>query len=669
MKHVLTTASVLALSTTPLLAQDDGYYQLPTLLLDVGYEATAPLRTGVTVDVLTEEDLQNDGDTRVVDILARTPGLTIRSNGPLGTNASIAIRGVSQQNIAVRIDGIDVSDPSGTQVAYDFGGLTGGDIGQIEILRGSQSALYGSEAIGGAINITTKRATREGLSAEGFLEYGSYETFRSAATLFNKGEGHETAVTLSYVTSAGFSAADEDGLNYGTSDPSDTNDEDDGFEARRLSFSGSYELGGGAAELQISGFAEESQYDYDESYNFGSGPQVFDGTPDDVTDVEQYGLRAALKFEAGRVDHELSASYFEVSRVLHGTSLSFQTRENGEEIDPVTPPYAGAPYPFRFKYDGERHTYGYQAGVDLSPRTRLVAGLRRTREIYADHTYGEYRYEDFFTGDIVYDSYDNDQDADTTVDSLYGELVMRPNADIDLSLALRHDEHSEFGGFTTARLSGMWRAAPDLSFRANLANGYRAPSNYELYDAYSGNSDLSPETSVSFDIGVEKSFGDSALISATAFWIEAEDIIDYSYTSYGYVQADGISSRAGLELAGELDLAETVSLDGSYTWTDSWSTASLDSSSWQVAVPEHAFSLGVTADLSERVQLRVSGYYEADRAEVDDYGLVNTSFTYDVTDETQAYLRIENLFDEDYQTVKGYGQSGRAYYAGIRARF
>ncbi|EEX15572.1 TonB-dependent receptor [Citreicella sp. SE45] len=647
MKKILGSVSALTLSTLQLHAQSEEPYELPPIIINVGYEATTPLQTGVSVEVIDEDELEEADATRLLDVLARQPGVSIRSNGPLGTNAGITIRGVSQQNIAVRIDGIDVSDPSGTQVAYDFGGLTAGDISQIEILRGSQSALFGSEAIGGVINITTKRATRDGLSADVFAEYGSYETLRSAATLYNRGAGHETAVTLSYVKSDGFSAADETGLDYGTSAPGDHNDEDDGFEARRLSFSGTYQLGDGAAELRLSGFREEARYDYDEN---ASG-KVFDGSPDDVVDREESGLRAALAFTTGAVDHEVSASWFRISRAMHGTSL--------DSWAPDTPPYNGTPYPFRFEYEGTRQTYRYQAGFDLGAITRAVAGVERSVETY----------EDDISGASSYGPYGSDQDQETIVNSVFTEFTVRPTEDIDLSFALRHDDHSEFGGQTTGRLSGVWRARSDLILRSNLATGYRAPSNYELYDAYAGNADLEPETSVSFDLGVEKRFGDSAWLRATAFWIEAEDIIDYSFTSYAYAQADGSSTRRGLELAGGVDLRPGLTLDGSYTWTDSFSEVALDSSSWQTSVPEHSFALGLSAEITDHARLSVSALYEADREALDDYGVVNSTFTYDVTETTQAYLRVENLFDENYQTVPGYGQSDRAWYFGVRASF
>ncbi|KAA8607607.1 TonB-dependent receptor plug domain-containing protein [Salipiger aestuarii] len=647
MKQTLCSLSALALGSLPALAQDDTPYVLDPLVLQVGYESTTALRTGVTVDVITQSDLQGRADTRVIDILARQPGVSVRSNGPLGTAAGIAIRGVSQQNIAVRIDGIDVSDPSGTQVAYDFGGLTAGDIGQIEILRGSQSALYGSESIGGAINITTKKASRDGISAEAFAEFGTYDTWRAGVSLFNRGEGYDSAVTLSWITSEGFSAADEGGLDLGTSDPTDHNDEDDGYEARRLSYSGTYDIAQGAATLDLSAFTEEARYEYDER---ASG-NVFDGSPDDHVDRNQTGARAALSFATGRVDHELSLGYYEIERTLSGTTLDSSAAD--------TAPYNGTPYPFEFDYKGTRLTMRYQSAFDIGNHTRAVLGAEHTNESYTDD----------ISGVTSFGAYGSSQDQDTDVDSLFAEISLAPRGDLDLGLALRHDEHSEFGGYTTGRLSAVWRARPDLIFRGNLANGFRAPSNYELYDAYSGNDTLDPETSVSVDLGVEKRFDDTGFVRATAFWIEARDIIDYSYTSYTYVQVDDTSTRRGLELAGAYALGDRVTLDGSYTWTDSFSDADLDSSGWRLEIPEHSYALGLTAAVTDTVAVSLSGLYEADRSGIDDYGLLNAGVSYDITSAATAYLKVSNLADEDYETVPGYEQPGRAWTFGVRATF
>ncbi|MDU8913690.1 TonB-dependent receptor plug domain-containing protein [Aestuariicoccus sp. MJ-SS9] len=645
MTRFLTSVSAIALTALPAFGQEA--MDLDAITVFAGLEETTTLQTGVSVDVITEEDLEETGEVRVVDFLARQPGVTLRATGPVGAVTGLSLRGISQNNVAVRVDGIDVSDPSGTQVAFDFGSLLTSDISRIEILRGAQSAIYGSEALGGAINITTKRAARDGVSFDTLFEVGSFNTRRASVSALARGAGYETSVTLSYLATDGFSAGDTDAPDLGTVAPNDTNGEADGFEARRLSFSGRYDIG--AATLEVSAFTETSEFDYDES----SAGNVYDGTPDDVTERDQRGLRAALSFTTGAVDHTLAASAFVSDRVLSGTSVdTFSGVADGA--------YIGTPYPFEFQYTGRRTELSYQAGFDLNAGTRAVLGLQRTVE----------RYEDDIAGASSFGPYGSAQEHETDVNSVFGELTYAPSGDIDLSLALRHDDHSEYGGYTTGRLSAVWRVQPDLILRANAATGYRAPSNYELFAAFAGNPDLEPETSKSFDLGIEKRWGEDAYLRATAFYIEAEDIIDYSFTTFAYTQRSGTATRKGLELAGGLTLGQGVRLDGSYTLTESDADVTLDSSSWTTTVPRHTLALSLSADLGQRAGVTVTGLYEADReGGLVDYGLINTTFTYDLTDEAQAYLRLENLLDEDYQTVPGYGQSGRAAYFGVRASF
>lgn len=644
MTRYMLSASLIALASA---AQAQVEFDLGTIIVGTGFEGEALEDTGVSVDVITEADLAATGETRVVDYLARQPGISLRSTGSAGAVTGLSIRGVSQNNVAVRIDGIDVSDPSGTQVAFDFGGLLTSDVRQIEIIRGSQSAIYGSESIGGVINITTKRATRDGMSGSASVEAGSHGTKRASVTLMNRGEGHETAVTLSYATTEGISAADGEAPDHGTLNANDRNDEKDGFEARRLSFSGRYALGD-AATLSLSGFAENSSFDYDEA---ASG-QVYDGSPDDVTDKETRGLRAALDFSTGAVDHTLSASLFTSNRVLSGTAV-----DRFGSVDPV---YVGTAFPFRYEYDGTRKTLGYQLGFDIDASTRAVLGVERTAESYEDDIF-------LVSG---FGPYTSTQQHDTQVTSIYGELSMAPSEEVDLSLALRSDNHSQFGQFTTWRVSGVWRARPDLTLRANVANGYRAPSNYELYAPFAGNAALTPETSTSLDLGVEKRWGEDAYMRATLFWVEAENIIDYSYTTFSYTQAPGRATRRGLELAFGSALSERLRLDGSYTLTESFGNAALDTASWALSVPRHSLALSLAADVTDRATLTVTGLYEADRpGGLPDYGMVNTTVTYDLTEDLTAYLRVENLFDADYQTVPGYGQPGRGVFFGINASF
>ncbi|MHC0052631.1 TonB-dependent receptor plug domain-containing protein [Actibacterium sp. D379-3] len=585
---------------------------LDKITASANLEDTDADRSGPSVVIVTEEELDQTAETRVVDYLARLPGISVRSRGPLGGQTGLTIRGVSQTNIAVRVDGIDVSDPSGPQVAFDFGSLTTMDISRIEVLKGSQSALYGSEAIGGVIDITTKRATRDGVEQSVGLEYGSYDTVKGSYSFAARGADHELAFTLSHIETDGYSAADEN----------DGNTEEDGFSADRFSFYGEYVLDNGVKFI-ASGFYEDAEYDYDES-----GP--VDGTPDEVTANLSKGLRGAVQFATGAVDHEVELAWFDIDRELTGTNMFG---------------------PFEYDYVGERRTIGYRGATDLGAAARLVFGAQSVEETYEN---------DFGFGSSGYDS---------TVNSAFGEVSFAPSERADVTATLRYDDHSEFGDYVTGRLAGVYRAREDLLFRASLANGFRAPSNYELYDVYSGNPDLDPETSVSAEIGVEKRYGDRGVVKATAFYIEAEDLIDYSYTTYTYVQADGKTRRSGLELSGAWSVTEEVELAGAYTYTDSSGSAVLDSSSWLTSTPRHLLSLAASYDVTPVLNATLTALHGADRAALPDMTVFDAAFTYAFDDSTAAYLRVENLFDEEYQVVPGYGTTDRAFYVGLRKSF
>jgi vitamin B12 transporter len=608
----ISLVALLAASALPLSAQT---IELEPILVFGNLEQSEASRTGANVSVVDEANLKATATARVTDILSRLPGVSIRATGPLGTQAGLTLRGVPQTNIAVRIDGIDVSDPSGTQVAFNFGGLTSEGLSRIEVLKGSQSALYGSEAIGGAINFTTRRATEEGTFHEAALEYGSFDTLRASYGLATKAGNHDLALTLSRVQSDGYSAADK----------ANGNTEDDGFKATRLSFAGGYTMDSGA-RVSVAGFAERSWFEYDEE----QGGVLADWTPDEAETKTTRGLRTALEFTAGGIEHTLDYAFFDSRRSTTGTN-SFG--------------------PFRFDYTGRRNTFGYRGAADVGAAGRAVFGAESVTETYADAS--------------VYGS----QTHDTTINSVYGEYSLAVTDAVDVTATLRYDDHERFGDFTTGRLSAVWRATDALTLRANLANGFRAPSNYELFDAYAGNSALTPETSTSVDLGAEIALGSQGKLGATFFRVETEDLIDYSFTSYAYVQRPGMTRRQGVELTGEWAFAGGVVLTGGYTYTDATTTAVLDSSSWSADVPRHMLSMSVEAPLAANLSGILTVQHAADREELGDYTVVNATLTRDFGSATEGYLRIENLFDEDYQLVPGYGTSDRAFYVGLRKSF
>lgn len=609
MRRLLTTTALVALA--PLAATAQEVIALDPITVTANLEPAALSETGASVNIVTADDLALTGETRLAETLSHLPGVTLTANGPLGTRTGIQIRGASQNYVGVYVDGIEVTDPSVTQVSLDFGTLLSGDVSRVEVLKGSQSALYGSEAVGGVIDITTRRATGLGTEQQVALEYGSYETVKGSYGFASKSEDGEVAFTLSHVQSDGFSAADEN----------DGNTEKDGFRANRLSFYGHRDLQNGL-RLGVSGFYEENEGDYDEFGGVGG-----DGTPgDDYNDNETWALRGFAEFTAGGIDHQIDLTYFDAHRV---------STFNG----------------FPGIYDGTRTKLAYQGGTDLGATGRLSFGADWTRET-AQSSFGF--------------------DEDDSVAGLFAEYSFAPVDTVDLTATLRHEDHSSFGGQTTARLAGVWRPVQDLAVRASVGSGYRAPSLFELYSGF-GDPTLTPETSLSADLGVEKTYGDRARVSATLFYLEVDDLIDYDFIAVGclfgpgcYAQVPGTSRRSGLELAGEVALSDSFALAGSYTYTDSTTNAS---SSW-AQVARHMVNLIATADIAETWTGALTLQHAADRAPgLDDYTVVHATLSHDFGSGHEGYIRIENLFDEEYQLVNGYGTSDRAIYVGLRKSF
>lgn len=619
----------LAMIALPALAQE--VVQLDEIVIAPNLAPVEASRTGASVTVITRADLEASADLRLADYLARLPGITLATQGPPGTQAGLRLRGLAGEYIAVRIDGIDVSDPGAPTTAFDFGGLSTGDIGRIEVLRGSQSALYGSSAVAGVIDIQTLRALEPGRTGRIAVEAGSHETLRGSAGVAARGDRGALALTASGYGSKGFSAADEN----------DGNTEKDGSDLHRLSFSGSYRLTDDVT-LGASSFYEAAQAEYD---GYLDVPPYGLGDTPGMTRNTQRGARVFLEAQTGRVRHDLAFTTFEQTRRIEGS----------------TP------------FESDRRRLSYVARTGLGARGEAILGYDTTTEgaDYANIAGGS---------------------AETRTAGGFAQLLLRPAEGLDLGVTLRHDDHSAFGGFTTGRLTFAWQPDPGLTLRGAAATGYRAPSLDELYGDYPssefiGNAALDPETSRSLELGLDKRFDSGATLSATLFGITISDEIMYDPCPYDFatwscqpgtisslLNGDGDSRRTGLELAGTLPLGARTEAFGAYTYLEA-----LDATDTRlVRVPRHDLVLGIDTLLRDDLRLlaslrNVSDFldYDASFAVVGmkDFTTADATLTWSVSDQAELYLRVENLFDAQYQTQSGFGTSDRAAYVGLRARF
>lgn len=618
MKHHITAALPLAL-LFPAMAPAQSAFDLGEVVFSVNATETQDRRVGNSVSILDEEDLRNAGDLQLSQILTRLPGVALSQNGPQGTAGDIRIRGAQGRYINVYIDGILVTDPSGTTIAYDdFGGLTAGSIRRIELLRGSQSALYGGTAVGGVINITTiaNADTPEGTTQTLGIEAGSYNTYALNYGLTQRTGPLTLSFGVDHVRSDGFSAAEE---NTG-------NTEADGFDRSRLSFGAIYAVND-ALSVGFNAFVEDGTAEFDE---FGAAP--IDGTPDETASRDAFGLRVFAEWQLANWSHEVALSQYDVERV---------SRSNGRTST----------------FNGNRLAFDYVGAVSVSDQLALSFGLNAMQEeaVYANAPGGR----------AAIDTY-----------GAFLETVWSPTTDLDLTATLRRDDHETFGGQTTGRLAFAWRPGANTVIRGAVGTGYRPPSIDELFGNYPGlfpfvgNASLVPEESLSAELGVEHVFANGARLSATAFRLDIENLVTFrSGTPSTLVNIPGTSTRRGLELAGSLPVGDVVTLTGAYTYTDAKDAQNLP----LPLIPEHDIALGLDAEWGDGwsanlTAQRVIGTVESNRA-LPNYTVFNASLGYALSDGVEAYVRVENLFDEQYQTRRGYGTSDRAFYLGLRARF
>ncbi|MHA7887584.1 TonB-dependent receptor plug domain-containing protein [Roseicyclus sp.] len=622
MKLNLTAALPLALLFPAVAAAQTTLFSLDEIVFSGNLTELDADRSGLSIEVITEEDLEAAGEVQISDYLARLPGLNVTRDGPVGQNSFPRIRGLDGRYITVRINGIDVNDPSLIQNQTNFGGLTTANISRIEVLYGSQSALYGSEAVAGVIDIRTTAIPDEVGDELGFsIEGGSYDTAQAAFSYAVRGERGGLAFSATRLVTEGFSAAEE----------GDGNTEADGHRATTLSFSGEYDVTD-TVTIGVDTFWQDSFTEFDEGP--GAPPGPFNGDGPQTQDVTQRGARLYAEIEGGAVDHEFSLSDYETERFF--------------------------PLGFFQRFIGERTEMRYVGTWEFAPESALSFGLERSEERFMSIT-----------------SLGSVSSAEIDVTSAIADIAWAVSSNLDLSLSGRIDDHSRFGTQHNLRAALALRPDADTVIRASVGQGTRAPSLFELFSD-NGNPGLSPETSLSVDLGMERSFGDLRL-GATVFWIQVNDLIGFDGTAtfcaspFGcYVQVPGETTTQGVELAASYDVTERISAFGTYTYTDT-ETAS---GARLTRVPRHQLSLGVAGELDSGWRFSVAGIGAADTAvstfatnQLDDYFVVNANVGYELSDGVEAYLRVDNLFDTEYQTSPGFGTSDRAVYLGLRSRF
>jgi vitamin B12 transporter len=611
MSYKLALLSAVSLSLSlPALAQaqpdEEATTTLDTVIVEGSRLNQTQTEIGSSVSIITADDIDELGFDFALDAIASAPGVTVNQNGSFGGLSTISIRGAATAQTLVLIDGIPVNDTSTVSGGFDFSRLDTENIARIEVLKGPQSTLWGSDAIGGVVSIITKDA-EPGLGGSAFLEAGSFNTFRGGASIGNATDAGDFRLAITGNSSDGISKADE---NNG-------NDEDDPYESVTVSAKGG--LNFGEARLAADALWSDADSKFD-SFVFGAQGNVGDG--DQLNQTEEFSSNISLTAPLldGRLENLLVAGYSEIDR---------QNFTNG------VPSFSG---------EGDRTLLRYQGTLNINDANTFAFGAER---------------EETTT-----------QDQDTSINALFALYELQATDKLTLTGGLRVDDHSSFGTETTGRVAAAFNPTPQLTLRASWGQGFKAPTLLQL----SGggftlpNPNLQPETSEAFDAGIEwRAANGKADASLTVFDAKIRDQI--SFASTGYFNESKVDST-GLELTGRVDLTDWASVSGNYAYIDSTRT----DGSPTFRVPEHSGEVRLSIDpdspYSGAILVRYNGEEpNTNGTTLDSWTRVDVTGAYDVSERVEVFGRIENLFDEEYQTILGYGTPDLSGSIGIRLRY
>ena len=592
----------------------------------------APVRldqVGQSMTVLNERAIEASQARGVTELIAQTPGVQFSRNGGPGTTTSVYIRGADSGQTVILYDGVRLHDPSTTDGGASLTDVMSGEIGRIEILRGAQSTLYGSQAIGGVINIISREPDAP-FEASAQLEAGELDSYLARAAVGGKSGGLTWRLGGGYSTSDGISA-----FSAGT--------ERDGYE--NTSFNG--RLG--------YAFSDDVSIDLRSYYSFGDvETDAFNGDAMNVSESKSWLNYAGFNFSLfDTLDNRLAYGRTDI------------TRNNYDETDPSSPVET-------FAAVGKSDRFEYQGTLELMEGSFAVFGAEYVENEMSTSSYG--------APPIV---------ARDNTTGLYAQLTLEPLDGLTLTGGARYEDHSTFGGHTVGSASVAYTPnMGDTVLRASWAQGFKAPGLYQLYSQY-GNPDVSPEEADSWDIGVEQRLFGILSLSAVYFERDTTNLINFAYCSgdagnplcsdgrfgfydnVGQVDAKGVELGAGVTVGG-------FNASANYTYLDATNTTPGDFNEGNKLArrPQDTFNatVGYSFDfgLEASASLKVVGESFNDTGNsqlLDGYTTADFRLSYPVNDLIEIYGRVENAFDEQYETIGSYGTMPRVFYGGVRLRY
>lgn len=599
----ITHASFIAFFLSPYLyANDDIIVTADRIKSTLG-------KTSSDVRVFDQEELKDSSN--MSELLQKESDLTLSQSGPIGGNTSLFLRGTESSHVLVIIDGIVMNDPSNPNRQFDFGRLSLNNVEKVEILKGAQGLLYGSNAIGGVIVITSKKG-QDVLSGSGLIDYGTHNTLNAAINAQKKFQQTSVSFGVDHLTTTGFSAANNS---------RNPNAEKDGEKRTTLSTGLSQNI-----------FSGELQFNYryvNDKVDLDKGGGAGEDDPNDSQFTEENYIKA------GYLQNWASAeTALQFTRSTHLRTLNVRADATHTDESSTT-------------------TKGELKGVSLS------------------HT--QY-FNDFFTQTYNVDfQHEEDQKKNFNENLsffLYNRLEYGPAV---ANFGLRVDNNHYFGDHFTYKIALMHFFSA-FNLKMSYSTGFRAPSLNQLNDPTYGNKNLKPEESQSADLGVEIPLASVGQLNSTLFYTELKNRLSYEPVTF-INRNEGRAKIIGFENALQLKIYDNIASKTAITWMSARDMSAREklirrpninvksSIDYELKSNERVTLEGDFT--GKRMDIDNLG----NRVHMPSYLIFNLSYEQEFRPKTSIYFKVKNLLDRDYEEVYGYGTGGRMGSVGLRYVF
>ena len=636
-----TPLTLLIIGTAPPTAAQQ---QMEEVVVTATRAPTRIERVGASVTVIDRQQIEEQQYRTVTEALRSVPGLRIVASGPRGTSTSVFLRGANSNQTLVLLDGQRISNPSTPSGAFNFADLTTDNVERVEVVRGPQSALYGSDAIAGVINIITRKPERSDIKGSITAEGGTLGTFDGSANLRGRKGRVSFDATLSGVTTEGDTITPE---RYR---PQGAPAEDDGYQqlkaAGRIGVDLSDQL-----DLAFYGEVTDSELDLDDT---PEDPNSVENTKRYVTNAEISG-----NFWDGRYRPTLRFGYTNFRRDNDNRPDAFSARR----IDTV------------------------------NKGSRTSASLENELDVHEDHTliFGGELYRESFESDGVqnFGSFVQRQrsDADATTAAVFLQDVFQLTPQFSGTLGVRYDKPEDFDGQITWHIAPTYQiAATGTRLKGSVGTGFKTPSLFERFGfnptnagtAFRGNPGLDAEKSLGWEIGFEQGlFQERLRFGTTYFQTDIENgvttVFDQNFNSTTVNNVD--ISTWGVESFVAVQPIERLSLRVDYTFLEAENS---DTGARLVRRPRHKVTVEARWQATDRLTLSGGLRAIADgldvgltggRVDLNDYVVARVAGSYRIAESVDITARVENLTDNEYEIADGFKGPGIETFVGTRLSF